>query len=177
MRSGVEGLVSPRPLGRELPGLYQDDELAQRLTGALDEVLAPVFWALESFDAYLDPELAPPDFLDWLAGWVGIALDENWPLERQRELVGRAGRLYSRRGTVRAVIELVELYVGVAPEVIESGGVTWSVEPGSELPGEPVSRLLVRLPSGTDVDVRRLESLLADARPAHVPFQLEVVAG
>lgn len=177
MRGGVEGLVSPRPLGRELPSLYQDDDWAQRLTAALDEVLAPVFWTLQSFPAYLDPELAPADFVEWLAGWVGMALDENWPLERQRELVGRAGSLYRRRGTVRALVELVELYAGVVPEVVESGGVAWSVEPGSVFPGQPTPRLVVRLPVGTDVDVRRLESLLAAARPAHVPFQLEVIAG
>ena len=175
MRGLVEGLESPRPMGSELPSLFQDDVLAQRLTAALDEILAPVFWTLDSFPAYLDPRLAPADFVEWLAGWVGIALDENWPLERQRDLVGRAGDLYRRRGTVKALVEIVELYVGVEPTVEESGGGSWSATAGAELPGEATPRLVVRLRGATDVDLRRLGAIVADARPANVPFELEVV--
>ena len=42
MRGAVDGLPSPHPLARTLPGLYQDESFAERLCAALDEVLAPV---------------------------------------------------------------------------------------------------------------------------------------
>ncbi len=58
MRGTVPGLASPFPLGANLPGLYRDDDLAQRLTGAFDEVLAGAIQVLDCLPAYLDPALA-----------------------------------------------------------------------------------------------------------------------
>jgi phage tail-like protein len=63
----IAGLGSPHPLGSGLPALYQEDDLAQRLLAALDEVLAPVISTLDNFDRYLEPSLAPLDFVEWLA--------------------------------------------------------------------------------------------------------------
>ena len=114
MRALVEGLETPHPLGLSLPALYQDDDGAggdwraaasfgQRFTAALDEVLAPALWCLDGVETYFDPHLTPEDFLDWLAGWVGLELDENVPLERRRTLVARAVGLYRRRGTASAL--------------------------------------------------------------------------
>jgi len=89
MRGTVAGLRSPHPLGPSLPSLYQDDDFAQRFLSGLDEVLAPVFSTIDNFDAYLDPNLTPDDFLAWLAGWVGIALDDGWDEPRRRAIVAR----------------------------------------------------------------------------------------
>ena len=177
MRGAVDGLASPCPLGERLPGLYRDDDLAQRLTAAFDESLAPVLAALDNFSAYLDPALAPADFLEWLAGWVGVALDENWPPERQRDLVARAAELYRRRGTAGALADQVALYTGAVPEIVESGGVAWSATPGEELPGSEEPSLVVRVqvPDPSQVDTGRLETIVAEARPAHVPVTVEVV--
>ena len=66
-RGLVAGLDAAHPLGWLLPAMYQEDEFAQRFTGALDTVLAPLVTALDNLDAYVDPALAPPDFLEWLA--------------------------------------------------------------------------------------------------------------
>lgn len=177
MRGTVDGLASPCPLGERLPGLYRDDDFAQRLTAAFDETMAPVLAALDNFSAYLDPTLAPVDFLQWLAGWVGVALDENWPLERQRDLVARVAELYRRRGTAGALAEQVALYAGTVPEVIESGGVAWSATPGEDLPGSDEPNLVVRVSVAdpSDVDIGRLEAIVAEARPAHVPVTVELV--
>ncbi len=176
MRGLVLDLQSPHPMGEELPALYQEDPFAQRLTSALDDVLAPVFVALDNLPAYLDPELAPTDFLCWLAGWVGVGLDENWPEARQRELVARAADLYRRRGTVSALATQIALYTGATPEIEDSGGVASSTTPGGTMPGTGDPRLVVRVrvPDPDSVDLRRLEALVAEARPAHVPAQVEV---
>ena len=61
-----------------LPAMFHDDDLSQRLCGGLDDVIAPVPATLDSFWAYLDPALAPVDFVEWLAGWVGLELDQTW---------------------------------------------------------------------------------------------------
>lgn len=177
MRGTIAGLGSPHPLGSGLPALYQEDDLAQRLLAALDEVLAPVISTLDNFDRYLEPSLAPLDFVEWLAGWVGAAIDENWPAQRQRELVGRTVRLYRRRGTVGGIAEQVELATGGRVDVRDSGGVGWSTTPGADLPGAPRRALAVRvaLDDPATVDQRKIEALVAAAKPAHVSHQVEVV--
>ena len=104
MRGMVAGLASPHPLGAALPALYQEDAFAQRLTASLDEVLSPIFASLDGLASYLDPALAPDDFLDWLAGWVGVSLDETWPIERRwSRSSGRCRRPSLRRIWPRSV--------------------------------------------------------------------------
>ncbi len=97
MRGIVDGLPSPHPLGSTLPPIYLDDNLTQRITAGLDEVLAPVLNVLDNLDAYLDPALAPSDFYEWLAGWVAVVLDERWSPDRQRALIAQAAKLYGVR--------------------------------------------------------------------------------
>ena len=176
-RGRVPGLQSPHPLAAALPAVYADDDFAQRFTAALDEVLAPALSSLDNLWAYLDAALAPADFLEWLAGWVGVSLDQNWSLERQRELVARAAGLFARRGTAQALTDELALYTGVAPEVAESGGVTWSRKPGDVPPGRPEPRLTirVRVPDPAAVDQIRLGKIVAEAKPANVVHTVEVV--
>jgi phage tail-like protein len=167
----LPGLESPQPIGALLPALYQEDDFAQRLTTALDEVLAPVLVTLDCLDAYFDPLLAPDDFLDWLAGWVGVVLDEAWPLQRQRELVSEMVQLYQRRGTVSALRELLRIYTGAEPEISDNGGVAWSREPGADVPGSDAPFLVVRA-GESPAHARRLEAIVAAAKPAHVPHRV-----
>ena len=178
MRGLTPELRSPHPLGPALPGIYQDDDFAQRFVSAFDEVLAPVFSSLDGFEAYIDPELAPADFVEWLAGWVALALDEGWPLERRRTLVARSVELYRMRGTARGLAEHVALFTGVEPELEESGGVAAAVEPGQALPGanEPKAVLRLKVPKPDAFDRRSLEALVEAVRPAHLPIGVEIVA-
>lgn len=177
MRGTVAGLPSPHPIGHTLPALFQEDGFALRFTAALDEVLSPVFSVLDNLDSYLDPSLAPVDFVEYLAAWVGVELDETWPEDRRRELVSQAVELYRWRGTVRGLSALVRIYAGVEPEIEERGGTAWSPTPGGELPGRPEPGLTVRVrvPEPATVDAGRLEAIVAAAKPAHVPHQVEVL--
>jgi phage tail-like protein len=177
MRGMVAGLVSPHPLGAALPALYQDDSFAQRLTGALDEVLAPVFASLDGLPAYLDPALAPDDFLEWLSGWVGVTLDETWPIERRRRLVADAAQLFRSRGTVAGLAAQVAIYTGGEVLVEDNGAAAWSAKAGGAVPGTAVPRLRVRVTvdDPNSVSLARLDAVVATAKPAHVPHTIEVV--
>jgi phage tail-like protein len=178
-RGLIEGLPTPRPIGAELPSVFQDDDFCQRMTGAFDEVLAPLFTTLDCLGTYLDPELAPPDFVDWLAGWVGIDIDETWSLERRRRLIQDAAVLYRTRGTAAGLAAHVRLYTGVTPDIEDSGGCTWSLTADSPMPGLPQPHLTVRIRVDEQADVRRstINRIVAASRPAHVPFNLELVVG
>lgn len=178
MRGIVEGLASPHPLGSLLPPIYFEDTLTQGLTAGLDEVLAPVFSVLNNLDAYLDPAVAPADFTDWLAGWVGIVLDETWPPDRQRALIGQAAHLYGVRGTARGLAAHLGLYIDGEVEIEETGAASWSAVPGGDVPGGAVPHLKVRLrvADPASVDVRRIEAVVSASKPADVPHEIEVVA-
>ena len=178
MRGMVEGLESPHPIGALLPALYHEDDFTQALTAGLDLVLAPVFSTLDGLEAYVDPGTAPPDFLDWLASWVGIELDASWPEEGRRNLVANAIDLYAWQGTIRGLSRLIETYTGIVPEIEDSGGAAWSPAPEGDLPGDDSSTLTVRLrvPSDVALDTARLERLVTAAKPAHMVLQFEVLA-
>ena len=177
MRGMIAGLANPHPLGASLPALYQEDAFAQRLTGALDEVLAPIFSSLDTLHAYLDPALAPDDFLDWLAGWVGVTLDETWPIERRRQLVADATQLYRSRGTVAGLAAQVAIYTGGDVAVEDNGAAAWSATAGGKVPGSAAPSLSVRVTvdDPNAVSLARLEAVVATAKPAHVPHTITVV--
>ncbi|MDA8384930.1 MAG: phage tail protein I [Actinomycetota bacterium] len=170
----------PIPTRERLPGVLQEDKFLADLVDALDSVLAPVHLVLDCLDAYFDPRLAPADFLEWLANWVAVALDETWSEERKRELVRRAIPLYRTRGTMDGLREQVRIYAGVDPELKDSGGVSYStIHGGAELPGLRMPSLVVKLqvPSGSHVTAGRLESIVHASVPAHVGARVELVTG
>jgi phage tail-like protein len=177
MRGLVRDLASPHPIGETLPALYHDDDLAQRLVGVMDEELAPVFASLDGFASYLDPLYAPEDFLDWLAAWVGVTLDQNWPLERRRLMVSSAVDLYRLRGTASGLAAHVAIYTGGQVEVIESGAAGWSKVPNATIPGEPAQSVVVRVTvrDSKKLSTERLDELVAASKPAHVPHRVEII--
>ncbi len=177
-REAIAGLASPHPIGLMLPGVYHGDGFTQAFCEALDEVIAPVLLTLDSLSAYFDPDLTPADFVEWLATWVGLEVDENWPLEHQRELLRRTVDLYSRRGTTQGIADVVALYTGLEPILEDSGGTTWSATPGEAAPGaaSPAVVVKVEVPAGTELDAHRVEVIVAAVVPAHVAWRVEVEA-
>ena len=177
-RGAVVDLPVRHPIGQQLPAMFLEDSFIQRFCEGLDEVLAPVPAALDNFWALLDPALAPPDFLEWLGGWVGVEIDQTWPIERRRTLVSRAVQLYRHRGTLQGLADLVELYAGVRPEIIEGGGTGWSQTPGTTMPGSPGVAIVVRLrlAQPSPAFLARLDRLVVANKPAHLGHRVEIVA-
>lgn len=176
-RGLVPALVSPHPLVDTLPALFQDDDFTRRFVSAFDSALAPIFATLDNLPAYLDPWLAPEDFLEWLGGWFGVALDESWALERRRALVAKAFDFYRMRGTASGLKAQIEVLTGGTVEINETGGVSMSTTAGAALPGSPNFALLVRVAvdDPAAVNTTRLDSLVAAAKPAHVTHKVQVV--
>jgi phage tail-like protein len=181
MRGTVIGLASPYPLVTLLPAVYQEeDPFIGRFTAGLDDVLAPVIATLDNLEAYVDPMLAPEDFLGWLAGWVGVTVNENAPVALHRATVARAAELHRLRGTIAGLKSTLELLTGGDVEVSDSGGVAVSDRPGTPAPGDARAwvRVAVRVPAGTDwsPDALRaaVEAAVVAAKPAHVEHVVEV---
>ena len=174
-RAANAELVTAVPMGNLLPAIYQEDDLTMRWTQAMDSVLSTVITTLDCFDSYLDPLLAPPDFVEWVGSWVGVAVDPEWPESRRRELVRQAAHLFERRGTAAGLRDLVYLNTGVDVDIIEGGATAGSLQPGAPLPGSDVGVFVVRLhcvrPS--DIDHSRVVALVSANRPAHIPAVVE----
>lgn len=180
MRGHIDDLATPTSLAHALPAVFQEDEFTVRFVRAFDDVLAPLYLSLDTVDAYLDPDLTPPDFLPWLGGWVGLELDENWDEDQARRLVASATRLFALQGTVAGVRALVLAWTGLPPdalEVVDSGGTSWSPAPLSEPPGDAIPELVVRLRIAPDErpDVTRLRRFVERTAPAQVRVRVELL--
>jgi phage tail-like protein len=177
MRGSVDGLLSPHPLLPTLPGIYQDQPFLAGFLDALDEVLAPVTTTLDNLPAYLDVATAPDDLLPWLALWIGMPSDVARTSRRRREVLHAAARLHGWQGTRRGVESAVESMFGFRTVVEETGAASWSLDPGSALPGEPMQAIVVRVfvPPDGAVDQRRLDALVMALKPAHVVHRVEVL--
>jgi phage tail-like protein len=173
MRGLVSDLVNPQPLLGILPSLFHEDDVTVRFTSAFDESLAPVFSTLDNFSTYLDPALAPDDFVQLLAHWVASFDDGRLAEDRRRALVARAVELHAQRGTRRGMEETIRLACGVDVEVDESGGTSWSSSAGSAPPGRSSAGLVVRVRGAADVGL--VTRLVEALRPAHVPARVEVI--
>ena len=177
MRGAIDGIGTAVPVIEQMPAIFQEDFFTQQLTAAFDRVLAPVFSTLDCLDAYVDPTLTPFDFLEWLAGWVGLAIDEDWPLARQRTFVSEAVKVYRLRGTAAGLEAEVEIYTQGTVQVIESGGCIWSSTPNTTPPGSSPPSVFVRVavPDPGRVSVAGLEAIVSAAKPAHVVHRIELV--
>jgi phage tail-like protein len=160
---------------RALPGPFQDDDFARRLVSVFDDTLSPIFLALDNIPAYLDPSLAPEDFVDWMASWLGLPADREWPLERRRALVAGGAEVVRERGTLTGLARQIELLTGTRPELADSGGVAYSRTPDGELPGSPRAELRVRVRLDDPDALARVRALVESERPAHIIATVEVI--
>ncbi len=109
-------------LRRYLPAIFGAEPIAADFTDRWLAIFDRTFRDIETvidhqaqlFDPLACPA-APPkrDFLSWLAGWVGVALERNWPLARRRAYLKHAPRLFPWRGTVPGLRHSLYLFLGL----------------------------------------------------------------
>ncbi|MCL4298015.1 MAG: hypothetical protein KJ077_19890 [Anaerolineae bacterium] len=67
-----------------------------------------------------DTDQRTREFLRWLAGWVGLTLDENWDEPKRRRLIQEAVKLHRYRGTIEGLKRNLKIYEDrVIPEIRE----------------------------------------------------------
>ena len=180
MRTTIADLPTPFPLHEQLPSVYRDLQqaetgVAEAFLEAVDLMLAPVFSVLDSLDSYVDPFLAPLDFVATIASWVGLELDENWPPERQRSLAAAATDLFSRRGTRLGLARELAIYADAMPDIVDSGSCVVLDAPDDPIPGDRDAWLWIQWPDGAaaGLDEERISTIIRRAKPAHVELRQE----
>jgi phage tail-like protein len=114
----IRGLAKGTYL-KYLPAIYQEDELMGRFLMLFESFLAPIEGQIENQNFYLDPLMAPPELLPWLASWSGVTLDDQLPDDRRRTLLKEMPVLYKKRGTHWGLKRHLEIFTGGKVQIIE----------------------------------------------------------
>lgn len=102
-----------------LPEIFRANDFTGRFLMLFESFLEPVSAQINSIDNYFDPDLAPAEFLPWLASWIGISWDVPISDERKRVLLRKSLQLFQARGTKEALKEFLEIYTGGKAEITE----------------------------------------------------------
>lgn len=102
-----------------LPAVYRDDPVSASFLDRFLALFEGFFTSIEdriaASELLLDVQSAPPDALDWLAGFFGAALDPAWDDARRRLFLRHAADFFRWRGTIRGLRMALELAIARCP--------------------------------------------------------------
>ena len=182
-----------------LPEIYHGNDFMSRFMMLFESFWKPISQQIDQMDVYFDPNLTPPDFLPWLASWLGVTWDETLPEERKRNLLHIAISLYQRRGTREALADYLRIYTGGEVEIIEHRAQNFVLGRGTRLGAavalgkqnlphtfsvnikineQEIQRMNARDPSRNESAYRqKLETIIEMRKPAHTAFRLNLTVG
>ncbi len=139
--SSDDGTASPRVTGMRLhydhegygkflPAVYygkskepadkaEDAERLDRWLALFESFYNDTEEAISGIDRLFDVAAVPAEWLEWLAGWLAVELDEDWPEARQREAIAGAMAASAWRGTARGLRDALHRELGVDAHIEE----------------------------------------------------------
>lgn len=164
---------------RYLPAVYQEDEesrdFLERFLSIFETCLTDIERQIDSIVRYFDAEVVPEEFLPWLAGWLAIAVDENWTKAQLRKLIRQAPQLYQQRGTREGIAATIKIFTGFSPLLVESFQA--NTEELKQLYGDNQFRFWVLLDIShlENVEIETLQRLVDADKPAHTEARLKIL--
>lgn len=108
---------------RRLPRFFSREEAAadflRRYLAMFDGFLFELEAKAAARELLLDPHASPEEALPWLASFMGLVLDERWPLSAKRTMIAETGQLFRLRGTRWSLERMIEIAIGTRPIMIE----------------------------------------------------------
>jgi phage tail-like protein len=115
-------------LRRYLPAIFGTDpqaaDFTDRLLAIFDHGLRDIERQIDKQPGLYDPLATPaerlargrPDFLSWLAAWIGVHFDATMSIPERRRLLAGAGRLMPCTGTYAGLHGKLLLLLGIDPD-------------------------------------------------------------
>lgn len=107
-------------LMRRLPKLYSKDTVAadfmRRYLAIMEGSQRDLDQQAARRHLLLDPAASSTELLPWLAGFVGLVLDQRWPEAVRRRVIEEAIWLFRFRGTIKGLKRFLDLYLGMADD-------------------------------------------------------------
>lgn len=144
-----------------LPAVYREDthssEFLERFLAVFQTMQESIEEEFDNVPTLLDPAAAPSQFIPWLSTWLGAVYDETWEEKPWRTFLLRAVELYKKKGTKKGLEDILEIYIGEKPCIIEKVHVTTGLRgtpqtnPGRNESGENL--LLFPPPANTKTEI------------------------
>lgn len=185
----IELKVADTSIARYLPQLYQRTDLTGRnfvrdLLWIFQHQFNQTEEKLENLERFFDPLECPSDFLSYIASWVALTVEDDWPEAKKRNLIKKAVELYHLRGTPRGLKIFLKIFTGVDPKIHENvwpfDGVTVGVSSTvgvDTILMHQVDRahsFVVEVPLPIqDVDaatIQRIHRIIEKEKPAHTDY-------
>ena len=96
-------------------GATDDDRFLERFLANVEGVETVLEERMERVGMLFDPYATPRESVDWLASWVGLALESAWDEPRRRFLVAHVDDFFRRRGTLGGLRAVLRLYLRCWP--------------------------------------------------------------
>ncbi|MFK7695874.1 phage tail protein [Paenibacillus sp. HJGM_3] len=172
---------------RYLPAVYQDDEgsrdFLERFLSLFETFLTDSEREIDRIARWFDADAVSGEYLHWLASWLAVAYDENWSETQLRELVRHIPALYRKRGTREGIEDMIELFTGIRPYIVEQFQLQSATDPEvkailEKLYGTDPYSFCVLLKTGqitTDHEYATVKRILDAEKPAHTSAGLTVL--
>lgn len=132
----------------------------------------------------LNPMTAEPEFLGWLAKWVGISNAHLWQEEKLRLLLEGIGRKNLIRGTREYTEHMISTFTGERPFILEYGDIEEYKEDTKAY--KSLTQSYAHGPYEVNVLVREqtvpslreqyaLKKMIEDMKPAHIGMHLIIL--
>lgn len=108
-----------------LPNVYQQDPTSMsfldRFLANPEGILTTLEGLIAQVQTLFDVRTIPSDALEWLASWMGLALEPNWSDYQRRLLIAQAPYFFQRRGTQLGLLQaiLLTLYPNFGPRIFQ----------------------------------------------------------
>ena len=172
---------------RYLPAVFQEDkessDFLERYLSLFETFLSDSERRIDRIAKWFDINAVSGEYLRWLASWLSVAYNENWPEDKLRILLHRIPELYKKRGTRDGIEEMIEIFTGDRPFIVEQFQLKCVkdeevLELLSRLYGNDPYSFCVLLKPGqirTKGDYLTVRQILETEKPAHTHAGLTVL--
>lgn len=166
---------------RFLPGLYRREkagaDFTSRFLGIFQSFYDDCDRQIGVSGRMLNPSDTAPRILQQIAEWFQLEDIYIWPKEKLRELLKRGPGLFQKTGTVQGMQEIVRLYTGEEPILVECGGLSGfpEAETYEKLYGNNPYQFVLLIKEkylSTVRDYQALMCVIRQMKPAHMEVKV-----